>query len=62
MGSLTWHGWQTSLKNAHGAAGIIYGGNLRKRPKDGEQKETHVPRHTNRPVPPSRKPETDKEG
>ena len=62
MGSLTWHGWQTSLVNAYGTTGIIYGGNLRKRPKDDEQKETHVPRHTNRTIPPSRKREPDKEG
>jgi hypothetical protein len=59
MGSLTWHGWQTSLENAHGTTEIIYGGNLRKRPKDDTQKETHVPRHKNQPVSPSRKPETD---
>ena len=62
MTSLTWHGWQTSLVNAHGTTGIIYDCNLRKRSKDDKQKETHIPRHTNRPVPPSRKPETDKEG
>ena len=62
MGSLTWHGWQTSLENVFGATGILYGDNLRQRPKDEEQKETHVPRHTNRPVPPSQKPEADEEG
>ena len=62
MGSLTWHGWQTSLVNAYGTTGIIYGGNLRKRPKDDEQKETHVPRHTNRTITPSPKREPDKEG
>ncbi len=62
MGSLTWHGWQTSLANAHGTTGIIYGGNLRKRPKDDEQKETHAPRHAQRPTPPSRKRKTDQEG
>ena len=72
MGSLTWHGWQTSLKNAHGAAGIIYGGNLRQRrgeeadkksvqAKDDEQKETHAPRHARRPASRSRKREPDKE-
>ena len=38
MGSLTWHGWQTSLENAFGANGIIYGGNLRKRPSEDEGK------------------------
>ena len=36
MGSLTWHGWQASLVNAHGTTGIIYGGNLRKRPSGDE--------------------------
>jgi len=70
MGSLTWHGWQTSLEDVFGATGILYGGNLRRRPsenadktseqaKDDEQKRTQVPRQ---PVPPSQKPETDKEG
>jgi len=62
MGSLTWHGWQTSLVNAYGTTGIIYGGNLRKRPKDDEQKETHVPSHTDQPVSSSQKSEIDKEG
>ena len=61
MGSLTWHGWQTSLVNAHGTTGIIYGGDLRKCPKDDENKETHVPRLTGQPVSPSRKPEADEE-
>ena len=59
MGSLTWHGWQTSLDDVFGATGILYGGNLRKRPKDGEHKETHVPDHTDQPVSPSQKPEAD---
>jgi hypothetical protein len=59
MGSLTWHGWQTSLEDAFGATGILYGGNLRKLPKDDEHKETHVPRQ---PVSPSQKPEADEEG
>ena len=73
MGSLTWHGWQTSLVDAHGTTGIIYGGNLRKRlgeekdkkseqAKHDERKETHVSGFTNPPVPPHRKPQTDKEG
>ena len=30
MGSLTWHGWQTSLEDVFGATGMLYGGNLRK--------------------------------
>jgi hypothetical protein len=38
MGSLTWHGWQASLKNAHGITGIICGGNLRKRPSEDADK------------------------
>ena len=59
MGSLTWHGWQTSLEDVFGATGILYGGNLRKRPKDDDYKGTHVPRHTGQPVSPSQKPEAD---
>ena len=62
MGSLTWHGWQTSLEDVFGATGILYGGNLRKRPKVDEQKETHIPCDIHRPVKPSRKGNTDKEG
>ena len=62
MGSLTWHGWQTSLEDVFGATEILYGGNLRKRPKDDEQKETHIPRYTDQSVSPSRKREPDKEG
>ena len=62
MGGLTWHGWQTSLEDVFGATGILYGGNLRQRPKDDEQKETHVPCDTHRPVQPSRKRKTDEEG
>ena len=73
MGSLTWHGWQTSLEDVFGATGILYGGNLRRRPsenadktseqaKDDEQKGTNVSRHTDQPVSSSQKPETDKEG
>ena len=46
MGSLTWHGWQSSLEDVFGATGILYGGNLRKHPKGDEHKETHVPRYT----------------
>jgi len=38
MGSLTWHGWQTSLEDIVGATGIIYGGNLRKRPSEDADK------------------------
>ena len=73
MGSLTWHGWQTSLEDVFGATGILYGGNLRQRrsevadkkseqAKIDEQKEAHVPRYRHRPVPPRRKPQTDMEG
>ena len=73
MGSLTWHGWQTSLEDVFGATGILYGGNLRKRlsedtdqtserAKDDEKKGTNVSRYRNRPVPPRRKKEPDKEG
>ena len=62
MGSLTWHGWQTSLANAHGTTGIIYGCNLRKRPKDDEQKETHAPRHAHHQDSRNQKREPDKEG
>ena len=61
MGSLTWHGWQTSLEDVFGATGILYGGNLRQRPKDGEHKETHAPRLTGQPVSSSQKPEADEE-
>ena len=61
MGSLTWHGWQSSLEDAFGATGILYGGNLRRRPKDVEEKETHVPHHTVQPVSLSEKSETNKE-
>lgn len=61
MGILTWHGWQTSLEDVFGATGILYGGNLRQRPKDDEHKEPHVPRLTGQPVSPSQKPETDEE-
>ena len=61
MGSLTWHGWQTSLEDVFGATGILYGGNLRQRPKDDEHKETNVPDHTDQPVSPSRKSEADEE-
>ena len=50
MGSLTWHGWQTSLEDVIGTPGILYGGNLRQRPKDDEQKETNVTRQTDQPV------------
>ena len=73
MGSLTWHGWQTSLEDVFEATGILYGGNLRRRPsenadktseqaKDDEQKETHAPRFTHRPASPTQEPETDKDG
>ena len=62
MGSLTWHGWQTSLEDVFGTTGILYGGNLRKLPNNDDQKETHVPRYTHRPVQPNRKRKTDKEG
>ena len=61
MGSLTWHGWQTSLEDVFGATGILYGGNLRQRPKDDNQKETHVLRHTEQPVSPGKKSEADEE-
>ena len=61
MGSLTWHGWQTSLEDVFGATGILYGGNLRQRPKDDEHKETHVPDHTDQPVSPRQKLEADEE-
>ena len=62
MGSLTWHGWQTSLEDVFGATGILYGDNLRQRPKDNEQKGTNVSRHTDQPVSSSQKTEIDKEG
>ena len=61
MGSLTWHGWQTSLKDVFGATGILCGGNLRKRPKDDEHKVTHVTRPTVQSVSPSQKPMGDEE-
>ena len=59
MGSLTWHGWQTSLEDVFGATGILYGGNLRQRSKDAEHKETHVADRTDQPVSPSQKSEAD---
>ena len=73
MGSLTWHGWQTSLEDVFGATGILYGGNLRKRlseekdkkseqAKIDEQKEAHVPRYTHRPASRSRKRKPNKGG
>ena len=61
MGSFTWQGWQTSLEDVFGATGILYGGNLRQRPKDDEHKETNVPDYTDQPVSPSGKPKGDEE-
>ena len=61
MGSLTWHGWQTSLEDVFGTTGILYGGNLRKRPKDDEQKGTNVPSKLHCSIPSSQKPEADEE-
>ena len=62
MGSLTWHGWQTSLEDVFGATGILYGGNLRQRPKDDEQKGTNVSHHTDQPVSSRIKSKKNKEG
>ena len=50
IGILTWHGWPTSLEDVFRASSILYGGNLRQRPKDDEHKETHVPKQTDQPV------------
>ena len=61
MGSLTWHGWQTSLEDVFGATGILYGGNLRQRPKYGEHKETHFPDQTDQPISPNQKSEANEE-
>ena len=62
MGSLTWYGWQTSLEDVFGRTGILYGGNLRKRPSEYEKKGTNVTRQTDQPVSLSQKPEADAEG
>ena len=61
MGSLTWHGWQTSLEDVFGTTGILYGGNLRQRPKGDEQKGANVPDHTDQAVSPSQKSEAGEE-
>ena len=62
MGSPKWPGWHTSLEDVFGATGILYGRNLRQRPKGDEQKETAVPDRADQPVSPSQKPKGDEKG